>query len=127
MLSLVRMALRPGLPAVDGGWAMTMDDPENIDVATLQRDIAKLREDLMSLRDHVSEGVKQKTDEVRAAAEERIGELREELDRLTSGLQGQGRDAVAGLEQCIQGRPITSIAVAFGLGMILSRFFLGRR
>jgi ElaB/YqjD/DUF883 family membrane-anchored ribosome-binding protein len=106
---------------------MTMDDPGNIDVATLQRDIAKLREDLMNLRDHLSEGVKQRTDEVRVAAEQRIGELREELERLSGDLQGHGRDAMVGLERHIQERPITSVTIAFGLGMILSRLFLGRR
>ncbi len=106
---------------------MTMDDQGNVDLATLQRDISKIREDLMSLRDHLSEGVKQRTDEARAAAEERIGELKDELDRLTSELGVHGRDAMANVERHIHERPMTSIAIAFGLGMIVSRFLLGRR
>ena len=87
----------------------------------LKTDIAKLKTDLSA----VGEGVKKMGTEavgatqakVKSAAQDALDEFQNKLNEMKS----QGQKAVHDLEQEIKEKPLTSLAVAFGIGFLLSK------
>jgi ElaB/YqjD/DUF883 family membrane-anchored ribosome-binding protein len=51
----------------------------------------------------------------------RIGTLEAEFEQLAGRLKGTGKDAVERLEHEIESRPFTSLAVAFGVGVLAAQ------
>jgi ElaB/YqjD/DUF883 family membrane-anchored ribosome-binding protein len=96
------------------------------DIDTLKADLARARADIADLvSDLVSAGKAEGT-EARAKIEAAI---HERLDRLGEGIsaaQRAGRRKVEDLQDRIEDRPLTSVAVAFGVGLLLGNVF-GRR
>ncbi len=52
----------------------------------------------------------------------RIGTLEAEFENLAGRLKGTSKDAVDKLGHEIEARPFTSLAVAFGVGVLASQF-----
>jgi ElaB/YqjD/DUF883 family membrane-anchored ribosome-binding protein len=75
----------------------------------------------------VKEGIEEIGETVRDAAQEKLGQLREHA----SGYYEQGRDKVQGvlhsLEQSVGQRPLTSLFIAAGVGLLLGRFWSSMR
>jgi ElaB/YqjD/DUF883 family membrane-anchored ribosome-binding protein len=93
---------------------------------TLADDLERLREDIAGLKSTLSGLGKRGAAEARAAADAKLDELHDELERLAGGLHLRGEDTLAGLEQRVRDHPVTSLLTAFGIGLILSRL-LDRR
>jgi ElaB/YqjD/DUF883 family membrane-anchored ribosome-binding protein len=71
----------------------------------------------------VKEDLQEMGETVRDAAQEKLGQLREHA----SGYYEQGRDKVQGVvhafEQSVGQRPLTSLLIAAGVGLLLGRFW----
>ena len=95
------------------------------DLDQLRTDMAKLRADLSAIGDGVkkmgTEAVGATQAKVKSAAQDALDEFQEKLNEAKS----QGKQAIHDLEREIKEKPLTSLAVAFGVGFVLSKL-LGR-
>ena len=91
------------------------------DLEQLKTDMAKLRADLAAIGDGVrkmgTEAVGQTQAKVKSAAQDALDEFQKKLNEAKS----QGQKAVHDLEGEIKEKPLTSLAVAFGVGFVLSK------
>ena len=92
-----------------------------------------IRKDLQNLRDDVARLAEQVTTLLSATGDEALGEVRERIHRIRESMQEavtdageRGRDAVLdvtdnigeALEQSLRAHPLTTIALAIGLGFL---------
>ncbi|SNB75810.1 Membrane-anchored ribosome-binding protein, inhibits growth in stationary phase, ElaB/YqjD/DUF883 family [Arboricoccus pini] len=91
------------------------------DADTLKADIEQLKADLASLKDHGKEFGAAKAGEARGLLEEKVHQLQKEIDRVTAEIKKQGEEARAKLERNVHERPLTSLAIAFGVGFIAAK------
>jgi ElaB/YqjD/DUF883 family membrane-anchored ribosome-binding protein len=99
-----------------------IDDIRN-DLQSLRNDIVKLAQELPSMLSDVR-------DDSLHAARERVDRMKKNVDASLSQLSQRGREAakamnevsdnmVQGIEESFHARPITTIAVALGVGYVL--------
>ena len=81
---------------------------------TVKGDLSRLRNDIAALTEGFH-GVA--TDRVR----ENINEAREKLSRWKQDATSQSRETLEDIAEEIEDRPLTSVLVAFGVGIILGR------
>ncbi len=103
-----------------------MDDTNvEIEIDTLRDDLRRLRDDIVTLTQTISElTAKQAADGISAAqsAATQAGEkIAETLQKATDGAKQVGTDGIAALEEKIIERPITSVLIALGLGMLFTK------
>src|ERR1700723_3050046 len=103
-------------------------DPDAIDIDFLKQEFNRFRADLAGVKDKIGDNASEALDQISAylngsALSSRIATLENELEYLTGKLKGSGKDAVSRLEKEVGQRPITSIAIAFGVGVLVSQFF----
>ena len=106
------------------------------DIDTLKADIEQLRAYLgidrwmifeqrpaylASLRDHGRDLGAAKGGEARGLLEEKVHQLQSEVDRIVAEVRRQGLEAQARLERNVHERPLTSLAIAFGVGFIAAK------
>ncbi len=103
------------------------EQPSAADVAALREELARLREDVARIAEALTGVGREKAEEAVAAGSAKLEELRREVERLTRELQTRGRDMVAGVEESVRERPLTSLMIAFGLGLLLSLLLVDRR
>jgi ElaB/YqjD/DUF883 family membrane-anchored ribosome-binding protein len=94
---------------------MTSHDVEG-EFGAVKDDLAKLRSDIANL----SNALKELTSET---VHERIDSLRGGIDRLTGDAKLQSREMLEDLTDHIEERPLTSVLIAFGVGVLLGRLF----
>ncbi|MDB5393834.1 MAG: hypothetical protein JWM91_1340 [Rhodospirillales bacterium] len=94
---------------------MTSHDVEG-DFGAVKDDLAKLRSDIANL----SNALKELTSET---VHERIDSLRGGIDRLTDDAKVQSREMLDDLTDRIEERPLASILIAFGAGILIGRLF----
>jgi len=99
------------------------DEGLHNDLEQLKTDMAKLRADLSAIGDGVkkmgTEAVGATQAKVKSAAQDALDEFQNKLNEAKS----QGQKAVHDLEREIKEKPLTSLAVAFGIGFVLSKLF----
>jgi ElaB/YqjD/DUF883 family membrane-anchored ribosome-binding protein len=93
----------------------TTTERSNASTRTVEEDIAALRADLKSLTATISGMAKDKSDDVRA-------KLSETADKAIA----TGRETTENFQDTVRDRPITSVAIAFGVGMLIAHL-LDRR
>ena len=98
-------------------------DHKTSDTDALKRDFSKLRESLESVKDKLGDNAHEILDRISAQLEtsklsSRLGSIEEELAHLGSKLKESGFDAAAKLEDRVTDKPLASIAVAFGIGLL---------
>lgn len=98
-------------------------DPSSIDLDYLKSEFEKFRAGLgdnaSKIGGNANAVLEQITEYLNAGnLSSRVASLEEELEILASRLKGSGKDAVAKLETEVSARPLTSMAVAFGLGVL---------
>ena len=83
---------------------------------TLKDDLAKLRADVASLsatlRDVTSDTVHEQVDAIRGR-----------INSLTDSAKVEGQQRLDELTERIEERPLTSVLIAFGVGILLGRLF----
>ncbi len=80
---------------------------------SIQDELATIRADVASLGNTLG-------DVASAEARETIKAIRERLDRLADDAGSATRAGVDMMEETIEERPLVSVAVAFGLGVVLA-------
>jgi ElaB/YqjD/DUF883 family membrane-anchored ribosome-binding protein len=94
---------------------MTSHDVEG-EFGAVKDDLAKLRADITNL----SAAIKELTSD---AVHDQIDSLKGRFDRLTDDAKNQGRQALDDLADHIEERPVSSVLIAFGVGILLGRLF----
>lgn len=87
----------------------------NDSARSVEDDLAALRADLRALTESVSGLAKDKGDEVRA-------KIADSADRAVAS----GRQTAETMQETVRERPMTSVAIAFGVGMLIAHL-LDRR
>ena len=94
---------------------MTSHDVEG-EFGAVRQDLSKLREDIVNL----SNALKDITSET---VHERIDSLRGGIDRLTADAKVQSKQTLDDLAGHIEERPLTSVLIALGVGILVGRLF----
>ena len=86
------------------------------DFDTVRDDLTKLSNDIASLAASLKDGATE-------SAREQLAAARDRFDRLTEQARSRGEEQLDKLAATIEERPLTSVLVAFGVGLILGRLF----
>lgn len=97
--------------------------PSSIDLDYLKTEFEKFRAGLddtaVKMGDNATAALEQITEYLNGGnLSSRVASLEEELEILAARLKGTSKDAVAKLETEVSSRPLASLAVAFGLGVL---------
>ena len=94
---------------------MTSHDVEG-EFSAVKDDLTKLRADIANL----SAALRELSSDT---VHEQIDSLKGRIDRLTHDAKDQGRQALDDLADHIEQRPVSSVLIAFGVGILLGRLF----
>ncbi len=113
-------------------------DPSEVDVDYLKQQFNQFRDSMLGMKDKVGGNAAQVLDQMGAyldgnAISSRLSSLEAELETLAARLKdsskdvvalgvAKGKDAVTRVESEVVERPIASIAIAFGAGLLVSQF-----
>ena len=107
-------------------------DPDAIDFDFLKQEFNRFRTELYGAKDKLGSGATDALDQISAYLDgnnglsSRLASLESELGHLTERLKDTGKDAVVRVEKEVEQHPITSIAVAFGVGLLAAQLFRPR-
>lgn len=92
------------------------------DLDAISDDVALLKRDLSRLMEHVKNGT---YDLARGSTQDAVDRLSDEADRLYRSLSQQSGKSIKAISRQAEEQPLTSLLVAFGVGLISGRL-LGR-
>jgi ElaB/YqjD/DUF883 family membrane-anchored ribosome-binding protein len=103
-------------------------DPDSIDLDFLKQEFNRFRAEIAGVKDKFSGNAAEALDQMGAYLNgghlsSRISSLEQELEHLGAKLKGTSKEAVTKLEKEVGNRPIASIAIAFGVGLLASQLF----
>jgi ElaB/YqjD/DUF883 family membrane-anchored ribosome-binding protein len=104
-------------------------DPEAIDLDYVKQEFNRFRSEFFGAREKLSGNASDALDQISAylnggnGLSSRLASLESELGHLTDRLKGGGKEAVIRIEKEVEQHPITSIAVAFGVGLLAAQLF----
>ncbi len=93
------------------------------DLETILRDLSALRKDVAGLAGHVTNGAVHATDEAVHGAAAQAGQS---ASHVYDALYSQGARAANALARQVEEQPITSLLLAFGLGVLGSQMLTRR-
>jgi ElaB/YqjD/DUF883 family membrane-anchored ribosome-binding protein len=101
-------------------------DPDSIDLDFLKQEFSRFRDELSGMKGKMGNNASEALDQITAylngnGLSSRLNSLQAEFEALAGKFKGTGKDAVTKLEQQVGERPIISIAVAFGVGLLVSQ------
>jgi ElaB/YqjD/DUF883 family membrane-anchored ribosome-binding protein len=108
----------------------TTQDPVDLDF--LRQEFNRFKNELAGMKDRMGGNADQVLGQMSSylntgAVTSRLANLEAELESLGASLgatlKGSGKQAVGRIEKEVADRPIASIAIAFGMGMLASQFF----
>lgn len=92
----------------------------------LSQKAAEVRQSLQDVGQAAREAAQEKMQQVRDVAQERVGELRERANEYYEMGRERAYDLEQSLEQRIRQRPLNSVLVAGGIGMLLGILWMRR-
>jgi ElaB/YqjD/DUF883 family membrane-anchored ribosome-binding protein len=103
-------------------------DTDTVDLDYLKQEFNRFRTELGGMKDKLGGNATEALDQMGAylnggALSSRISTLESELAQLSERLKGSGKDAVVKLERGVGERPLASIAIAFGVGVLAAQLF----
>jgi len=106
-------------------------DPKAVDVEFLRQEFSRFRDELAGMKDKIGAGASEALDEIAGYLNgqnvaSKLSALESEIENLTARLRDSGKLAVTKLETQVNNRPITSIAAAFGLGLLAAQLLRRR-
>lgn len=101
---------------VDMGLDETVAEP-----GMLRSEFARLRDELASIREMLTTTGSDMLAGSRAAAESRLAALQDEVEKLAHDVKGHSGEMLRRVDRKVQERPLTSIAVAFGVGLLAAQ------
>lgn len=96
------------------------------EVATLRAELERLRAELAGLTGSAKERPAAGATDASDGVEHAIGQLVDRIRRVADDVKGKGQENLDVLLEKVKERPITSLAVAFGAGLVLSRLLRRR-
>ena len=100
-------------------------DPDTLDLEQLKQEFNRFRTELSGMKDKLSENATEALEQMSAFLNgnltSRVGKLEAEFEHLAERLKGTSKDAVAKLEHEVGARPLASLAVAFGVGVVAAQ------
>lgn len=108
---------RPGSASRAGKPEPDASSPTEQDLAA---DVARLREDISRLADDIRALGRQSVNTAKRAAAEGVEQLRAQGEAGAEGLRANYHDVEQQLTQTVREKPITSLAVAAGLGFLFA-------
>jgi ElaB/YqjD/DUF883 family membrane-anchored ribosome-binding protein len=98
-------------------------DPSSIDIEYLKSEFEKFRSGLGETTEKMGDNAQAALEQITAYLNggdlsSRVASLEEELEVLGARLKDGSKDAVAKLETQVSARPLASLAIAFGVGML---------
>ncbi len=104
----------------------TTQDPVDLDF--LRQEFNRFKNELSGMKDRMGGNAEQVLGQMSSylntgTVTSRLATLEAELESLGAALKGSSKQAVGRLEEQVANRPIASIAIAFGMGMLASQFF----
>lgn len=103
-------------------------DPKDIDLEYLRNEFQRFRADIAGVKDKLSANASDALDHISnylngGAMSSRISNLETELEALAGKVKDYGKEGVTRLESNVVQRPIASVAIAFGVGLLAAQFF----
>ncbi len=103
-------------------------DPKDIDLEYLRNEFQRFRSDISGVKDKLSANASDALDQIGGylnggALSSRIATLEAELENLAGKAKGYGKEGVNRLESNVVQRPIASVAIAFGVGLLAAQLF----
>ncbi|AGA89038.1 hypothetical protein Thimo_0163 [Thioflavicoccus mobilis 8321] len=100
----------------------------NAEIRKLQDDFSTLRGDVSEMMTLLREMGAERVEEAKESANDSLQASRERLRRQAASLRTRGRETVDDLEDTIEGNPLGSVALAFGIGFVVAKLLdLGGR
>jgi ElaB/YqjD/DUF883 family membrane-anchored ribosome-binding protein len=104
----------------------TRIDPETVDLDFLKSEFNRFRSELYGMKDKLSANAAETLDQMGAylngsGVSARLTALESELESLAGKLKGSGKVAVKKLESEVSNRPLASVAIAFGVGLLAAQ------
>jgi ElaB/YqjD/DUF883 family membrane-anchored ribosome-binding protein len=102
-------------------------DPNDIDLEFLRNEFQRFRADIAGVKDRLSANATDALDQISGylnggALSSRLAAAEAELEALAGKVKGFGKEGVSKLESNVADRPITSMAIAFGVGLLAAQF-----
>ncbi|HUW80935.1 MAG TPA: hypothetical protein VMV54_08615 [Acidocella sp.] len=103
-------------------------DPNSIDIDFLKQEFNRFRSELAGMKDKLGGNASEALDQMSAylnggGLSSRVASLESELEYIAGKLKDTGKGAMTNLEREVGKRPIASIGIAFGIGLLASQFF----
>jgi ElaB/YqjD/DUF883 family membrane-anchored ribosome-binding protein len=89
----------------------------------LEGEFDVIKDDLVKLREDIAKLTASFKDVTSETVRDRVGALRGRIDEIAGDARAQGRHAMDELADHIEERPLTSVLIAFGVGVLLGRLF----
>lgn len=96
------------------------------DIGVLKKDIDELRSALNTLTRDLRSAVDANAKSASAKAGEKLDEVRRDAADIAHKVADRGRESAEAVADAVKERPLQSLLVAFGIGLLLSRL-LDRR
>jgi len=93
------------------------------EVEALRAEMETMRADMKKLTEQLGRTAKAGASAASAEAEAELTRLRGELDRLYQRAKDGGVASIESIEQQVERHPFTSLAAAFGIGLLLGKLF----
>lgn len=107
-------------------------DPDAVDLDYLRQEFNRFRAELAGTQEKLGRGATSALDQIGAYLDggslsssrlaSRLSSLESEIEHMADRFKGGSKDAVIRLEKEVGQHPITSIAIAFGVGLLASQF-----
>jgi len=106
-------------------------DPNAVDVEFLRQEFNRFRAELAGMKDKIGANAAGALDEITSylngqGVSSKLSALESEIEALTAKLRDSSKLAVNKLETQVNNRPITSVAAAFGLGLLAAQLLRRR-
>jgi ElaB/YqjD/DUF883 family membrane-anchored ribosome-binding protein len=103
-------------------------DPSKVDLDYLKEEFNRFRSEVLGMKDKFGSNAGDVLDQMSAFLHggnisSRLATLEAEFENLAGKAKGSGKAAVKRLESEVSDRPLTSVALAFGVGLLAAQFF----
>lgn len=101
-------------------------DTKDIDLEFLKNEFERFRADISGMKDRLSANATDALDHISTylnggGLSSRVSNLEAEFEALTDKMRMLGKEGVGRLESNVSQRPIASVAIAFGVGLLAAQ------
>ncbi len=93
---------------------------------TLKKDIDALRSSIDKLTKDMSTMSESFAQDMKARAANKVGDLREEVSHIAGRIGAKGKQSSEAVEESVREKPLQSILLALGAGLMLAQLMRGR-